>query len=163
MSSVLEAIYVCDAAGQPMRRCNEVRAIAERGLDGDRYLLGTGYYSQRDDCQVTLVESEALDRMAARFDVRVGAGEHRRNLVTRGIELRRLEGKRLHLGDVILQYERPRPPCAYMGRLTQPVMTRALGEGSGICARVIRSGRLFEGMGIEIVSDPSAPRPRTLP
>src|SRR3954467_978076 len=111
MTAVLEAIYICDAAGRPMRRCEEIEAIAGRGLEGDRYFLGTGYYSGRDDCQVTLIESEALERMAAGFDVRVAAGEHRRNLVTRGIELRQLEGKRLHLGETILQYERPRPPC----------------------------------------------------
>ena len=159
----LEAIFLTQAAGQPMIRVREVQALAGRGLEGDRYTLGTGYYSRRDPCQLTLIEGEALDLITVGFGLRVKNGEHRRNLVTRGIRLRELEGKRLRVGEVLLEFERPRPPCGYMERITQPGMTRALGEGSGIGVRVLTSGLLHEGAAIVVEAIEGARAPRVLP
>lgn len=159
----VEAIFITSAAGAPMLRVRQVRAMVGRGLDGDRYALGTGYYSARDGCEVTLIEGEALDRMASHHGVQVREGQHRRNLVTRGVALRQLHGKRLHMGDVVLEYERPRPPCDYVQRLTEPNMTRALAEGAGIAMRVCVPGLLWEGMQISIVPVSGARAARRLP
>ncbi|MBW0000059.1 MAG: MOSC domain-containing protein [Verrucomicrobia bacterium] len=148
----LEAIFITAHAGAGMQRVHEVEALAGRGLAGDRYLLGTGYYSGHNACQVTLIEAEALERMEAGFGVQVSQGEHRRNLVTRGIAHAELRGRRFSFGEAVLEYERPRPPCAYLERLTQPRMTRALGEGAGLCARIIQGGILHEGDPIRVLS-----------
>jgi MOSC domain-containing protein YiiM len=149
--AVLEAIFVTAQARAGMQRVSQVEALAGRGLAGDRYLLGTGYYSALDACEVTLIEAEALERMEAGFGVHVSQGEHRRNLVTRGIPHAGLRGCRFCVGEVVLEYERPRPPCAYLERITQPRMTRALGEGAGLCARIIQGGILHEGDLIELL------------
>ncbi len=69
-------------------------------------------------------------------------GEHRRNLVTRGIELEQWMGKRFRVGEAVLVFVRPRPPCSYIESITQPGMTRALVGRSGICARVLESGTI---------------------
>lgn len=159
----LEAIFVTGAAGSPMIRVSSVEAIVGRGLAGDRYALAAGYYSGKDSCEVTLIDADALARMSARYGVSVGHGEHRRNLVTRGLALRDLAGKRLVIGAVMLEFDRPRPPCGYLERLTEPGMTRALGLGSGIGARVIAPGRLQEGAEITVVPMEGAPTPRYLP
>ncbi len=159
----VEAIFIADRAGAEMRRMPAVEAIAGRGLADDRYLLGTGYYSPRDVCQVTLIEGEALDRMAAKFGVPVSAGEHRRNLVTRGIAHAELRGRRFAIGEVVLEYDRPRPPCGYLERITVPRMTRAMGKGAGICACVLEGGVIREGDAITLLSG-NASRPlRRLP
>ena len=43
----------------------------------------------------------------------------------------------------MLDYARPRPPCAYIQGLTgQQGITRALGRRGGFCARVVRSGKI---------------------
>lgn len=146
-----------------MRRVSEVEAVAGSGLARDRYLLGTGYYSALDVCEVTLIEAEALERMEAEFGVRVDQGEHRRNLVTRGIFHAELQGRRFSVGEVVLEYDRPRPPCAYLERITQPHMTRAMGEGAGICARVIEGGIIHEGDPIELLPGPPSRPLRRLP
>ncbi|HYF34449.1 MAG TPA: MOSC domain-containing protein [Prosthecobacter sp.] len=148
---ILEALFITPAASQPMRRVGEVRAIAGQGLEGDRYALGIGYYSGRYDCQVTLIEAEVLDQIEAENGPAMRNGQHRRNLVTRGLRLRDLEGCRLRIGEVLLEWERPRPPCDYVQRLTEPGMTKALGKGAGIGMRVVAGGVLREGMGIEVV------------
>ncbi|MHA3770036.1 MOSC domain-containing protein [Verrucomicrobiota bacterium sgz303538] len=145
-----------------MTRIAAVEAIAGRGLAGDRYAEGRGYYSKADPCEVTLIEGEVLDLIHERWGLHVHAGEHRRNLVVRGLRLRELSGCRIRIGAVLLEYDRPRPPCAYVERLTEKGMTRALGEGAGIAARVIEGGWLKEGDPTEVITG-AAPRRRRLP
>lgn len=147
---VLETIFIAETAGSSMRRIQEVEAIAGRGLRGDRYATGLGYYSRADPCEVTLIEGETLDLISARFGIAIHEGQHRRNLVVRGLLLRQLEGSRFRIGTALLEYDRPRPPCAYVERLTEKGMTRALGEGAGIAARVIESGWMRAGDTIQV-------------
>jgi len=156
----LEAIFIATKASEPMTRVSEIGAIAGRGLEGDRYATGTGYYCPSDVCEVTLIEGEVLDSIRAIHGVHIHNGEHRRNIVTRGLSLRALQGKRLRIGDVLLEYDRPRPPCGYVERITQKGMTRAFGEGAGICVRVLTSGTLHEGAKIEVLFSPQPARRR---
>ena len=58
------------------------------------------------------------------FGVSVQAGEHRRNLVTRGLDLMNLYGRTFTVGDAVLAFDRPRPPCRYIASITEPAMTR---------------------------------------
>lgn len=164
MHPCIEALFIAPAAGQAMRRMPEVLAMAGRGLQGDRYALGTGYYSRRYDCEVTLIEAEVLEAIAASAEgVAVGEGQHRRNIVTRGLRLRELEGCRLKIGEVVLQFHRPRPPCDYLQRITQPGMTKALGRGAGIGMRVLTGGLLREGAVVEVLPGSLVAPRRRLP
>ncbi|HZJ15899.1 MAG TPA: MOSC domain-containing protein [Chthoniobacteraceae bacterium] len=158
----IEAIFVATKAGESMMRVTEIEAIAGVGLRDDRYATGEGYYAPSDVCEVTLIEGEVLDVIRTVHGVHVHNGEHRRNIVTRGLTLRELEGTRLRIGDVLLEYDRPRPPCSYVERITEKGMTRALGEGAGICLRVLQSGKLREGAEIEVL-DSDRPAKRRLP
>lgn len=158
----IEAIFIATKASEPMTRVSEILAITGRGLEGDRYATGTGYYCPSDVCEVTLIEGEVLDSIRTIHGIHIHNGEHRRNIVTRGLALRELAGKRMRIGDVLLEYDRPRPPCGYVERLTEKGMTRALGEGAGICVRVLSSGTLREGASIEIL-DSDRPARRWLP
>ena len=156
-------IYLAPQAGAPMVRVSAVEAVAGAGLACDRYLLGTGYYTPRNVCQVTLIEEEALERMTERYHVQVEAGQHRRNLVTRGVRLPELRGHRFSIGEATLEYDRSRPPCGYLERLTQPGMARALGEGAGICASVLIGGIIREGDPLIVLPEPATKPARRLP
>jgi MOSC domain-containing protein YiiM len=142
----LEAIFVTDAGGAPMRSVESVEAVAGSGLRGDRYAEHAGYWSPLDECQVTLIAGEVLDEVTRVYGVAVHHGEHRRNLVTRGFDLVDLTGRSFTIGDVELAYDRPRPPCRYIASITEAGMTRALGaRRGGICARVTEGGWLRVG------------------
>jgi MOSC domain-containing protein YiiM len=141
-----------------MSPVSEVEAVAGRGLCGDRYLTGQGYYSRADPCQVTLIEGEAFEIMQALYGVHVWCGEHRRNLVTYGVPLRDLAGWTFQIGEVEFVYDRPRPPCGYLERITERGMTRALGEGAGIGAKIKTSGWLREGDPIHLGERRVVPR-----
>lgn len=152
MSGLVEAIYIAATGGETMQFVEQVEALAERGLRGDRYCEHAGYWTGVDECQVTLIEAEALEDIEQTAGLRVKHGEHRRNLVTRGIRLAELWHKQFQIGAVILAYDRPRPPCNYLQTITQPGMTRALAGGrSGICARVIKGGLIRINDSIEVL------------
>lgn len=151
MTATVEALFIASGAGRAMERVTSVEALEGQGLAGDRYAARTGYWTAVDECQVTLIEAEALDQIAAEAKLRVAAGEHRRNIVTRGIALEALVGRRFRIGGALLEYDRPRPPCRYVETLTEPGMTRALARaGGGICARVVAAGPIRVGDAIEI-------------
>jgi len=151
MQGKVEGIYVASQGGVEMQKVSQVEALAGCGLEGDRYFSRTGYWTGVDECQVTLIAAEDLENIQRTTGVRVDNGEHRRNLITRGIELESLSGKRFQVGQAILEYDRPRPPCSYIQAITQPGMTTALVGHSGICARVVQSGLIQVEDPIEVL------------
>ena len=146
------ALYLAPSAGRPMERRERVDAVAGRGLVGDRYFLEKGHWSGTDGCEVTIIAQEDLDEIEGRSGLRVQNGEHRRNLVIRGLPIGALTGNRFRIGSAIFGYERPRPPCAYIQLVSEPGMAKALGKDAGICVRCIRSGEIREGDKIEILN-----------
>lgn len=143
MAGLVEEIYTTGKGSSPMERVEEILAVAG-GLEGDRYKEGTGYWTRYGDvCEVTLIEGEDLDEIEKEAGLRVKHGEHRRNLITRGVRLENLRGSRFQIGEAVLEYDRPRPPCKHVQDITEPGMTRALRRRrGGICARVVEGGRI---------------------
>ncbi|MBM3517560.1 MAG: MOSC domain-containing protein, partial [Alphaproteobacteria bacterium] len=64
MPAIIEHIYVAASGGTVMRECAEIQALAGRGLEGDRYCERRGYWTNVDECQVTLIAAEDLDAIA---------------------------------------------------------------------------------------------------
>lgn len=153
MAGYVQEIYTAPSGGAPMVPAREVEAVADVGLRGDRYADRTGYWSGIDECQVTLIEAEVIDQIDAETDIEIEHGEHRRNIITRGVRLLDLAGKRFSVGGAVLEFDRPRPPCRYIEQLTQPGMMVALAGGrGGICARVVGSGVIRVDDPIEVIT-----------
>jgi MOSC domain-containing protein YiiM len=93
-----------------MRSLDRVQVRAGIGLEGDRYALGMGHYSEnhRVSRDITLVEAEVLDDLHCDHGVALPPGGTRRNLTTRGIRLPELIGRQFLIGDVVCQA----PGCA---------------------------------------------------
>jgi MOSC domain-containing protein YiiM len=150
----VEAIFITACGGEPMTRVTEIEAIAGRGLAGDRYLQRTGYWTGVDECQVTLIAAEALEEIASSTSVAVAEGQHRRNIVTRGVDLVGLARSRFRVGEALFEFDRPRPPCRYIQSVSERGMTKALGRTrGGICARVVEGGTIRAGDAIDVVSN----------
>ncbi len=151
MKGVVERIYVTPVGSRAMERVEEVTTVEGCGIDGDRYCEGTGFWTRYGDvCQVTLIEGEDLDFIESELGIRVKDGQHRRNIITRGIRLLDLRRKRFRVGEVLLEFDRSRPPCKHVQDLSEPGMTRALKNRGGICARVIEAGRIRPQDAIEV-------------
>jgi MOSC domain-containing protein YiiM len=151
MRGTVEAIFIVPVGGDAMQSVAEANALAGCGLEGDRYCQRTGYWTDVDECEATFIQAEHLEEIAGSTGISVNNGEHRRNIVTRGIRLDSLRGRQFQVGQAVFEYDRPRPPCGYIEGLTEPGMTRALMGRGGICARVVKSGRVHTGDSISIL------------
>lgn len=146
MQGVVEGIYLARKGGAPVERVEEVEALEGCGLKGDRYCSGTGHWSRFGrDCEVTFVEVEDLDRIELETGLRVKDGEHRRNIVTRGVSLKDLRRARFRIGEALFGYGKPCSVCRHVERLTEPGMTQALRGRGGMCAKVLESGWVRSG------------------
>lgn len=147
----LTAIFMTESAGQPMKRMTTAQAILDCGLEGDRYYTKTGHWKPVEACQVTLISEQDLTQAAKGNSLNFNNGSHRRNLVIGGLKTKALEGQVFRIGDAVFSYDKPRPPCGYLNKIEGKGMARALNHNSGICIRVLQSGRLTIGDELKIV------------
>ena len=154
MEGLVQEIYIAAYSGEPMQSMSSVEAVVGCGLRGDRYVNRTGFWSGVDDRQVTLIEAEILENIQEDTQLPVLSGEHRRNIVTRGIRLSQLLGKRFRIGEAIFEYAGPRPPCSHIQSLTVRGTAKALfGQRGGIAARVLHSGIIKTQDAIQVVTE----------
>lgn len=97
----LERIFICAVAGEEMHELEKAALVEDRGIEGDRYFLGTGHYSSKphSDRQVTIIEQETLDALARDHGLELLPEECRRNLITVGVPLSHLVGKQAEVDD----------------------------------------------------------------
>jgi MOSC domain-containing protein YiiM len=149
-AGTLEHIHIAPAKSRPMQRLAEARLIANQGIEGDRYLLGTGTYSVKpgEDRQLTLIESEMLARVAADFGQEIGVDEHRRNLTVTGVPLQHLVGQRLRVGPCLIEGVRINQPCKYLNLMLKRDVYMALWNRSGLNCKVVVGGTIRPGDGV---------------
>jgi len=155
-------IYIAPAAGTPVVSLRESEALPGTGLAGDRYANHIGYYSNDTRYpptgrHLTLIAAEDLERLAGDTGIILNSGEHRRNIVTRGIDLSALLGARFRIGEVECIGIRPCPPCAHLEELTQEGVLRGLARGGGVRAEILSGGTIRVGDAIRIEADAGAP------
>ncbi|TMD90474.1 MAG: hypothetical protein E6I73_07675 [Chloroflexi bacterium] len=132
-----------------MRAVERASALAGRGLDGDRYAAKAGTFTPKSATlkgyDLTLIESEALDSLRLPDGGQLGYGEARRNVVTKGVELNALVGRKFVIGDVLCFGQRLCEPCSHLERLTKPGTLRMLVHRGGLRADVLTDGVLDVG------------------
>lgn len=138
-----------------MQALTEVRAVAGRGLEGDRYFREIGTYSRTSgpDRQLTLIEREALEAMERDYGVNLDPGEARRNLVTRGVPLNHLVGRTFRVGEVELRGVRLCEPCRHLARLVQADVVPGMVHRGGLRAEILTTGIIRVGDRVEEFSE----------
>ena len=147
------SIHIAAVAAAPMKTVAQAKAVAGRGLEGDRYAAKLGTYSNDPGSgrEVTLIESEALEALERDYQIKLAPGQARRNLATRGVPLNHLVGKEFRIGAVILRGTRLCDPCAHMEKLTVKGALRGLLHRGGLRAEIIRSGVIRIGDSIDTI------------
>jgi MOSC domain-containing protein YiiM len=142
----------------PMVSHEVIDVIANVGIAGDRYATGQGFYTgvSEWDAHVTLIQQEPFDILAAEHGVSIEPGELRRNLVTRGIDLDALIGRRFRIGgQAVLRGRKAWPPCAHIVKHSGRVeIFKFLARQCGIGADVLVSGTIRVGDPIVVESGP---------
>jgi MOSC domain-containing protein YiiM len=145
----VEAIFVAPERGELPAPVERVRAHAGRGLDGNRY-----YWAEGDapaGCALTLIAAEAVDAVAQDGDVSIEPAATRRNVLTRGIDVNDLVGKRFRIGDVECEGVELCEPCTHLESMTQPGVIKAFAHRGGLNADILSDGQISVGDAVVIV------------
>ena len=133
MGAVEGITLVLDSTGAT-RAVDSVDAEAGRGLDGD-------YHSD-----LTLIAAEALDGLREDTGIELSGEQSRRNLLTRGIDLNALVGRRFTVGGVEALGLELAEPCTKLQRISgEPGVLRGLVHRGGLRAELVSGGRISVG------------------
>jgi hypothetical protein len=141
-AGTVEMIAIAPRAGASVSLLDTARLRAGHGVAGDRHVLGTGTFpSGLPGSALTLIEAEICES----FDPPLTADEHRRNVVTRGIDLNGLVGREFAIGAVPCRGMRLCEPCTVMARYAGRPVLRALVHRGGLRADVLEDGDIKIG------------------
>ncbi len=118
------------------------QARAGKGLVGNRYYFEDGAEPGR---ALTLIAAEALAAMAAEQGIEITAAESRRNVLTRGIDLNALVGRRFRVGSVECVGVELCEPCSSLEKLTKPGVIKGLAHRGGLNADILSDGEIAVG------------------
>jgi MOSC domain-containing protein YiiM len=141
-SGTVTHLHLCPRAYLPMQSQDQIVLIADRGIEGDRYMLETGFYSDKPEIgrQITLFEMETLEALKRDLDIDLAPAEHRRNVTTRGVPLNHLVGKRFKLGETLLEATRLSFPCKHLDEVTGKEVFNGIVHRSGLNCRIVTGG-----------------------
>jgi MOSC domain-containing protein YiiM len=149
MSGRVEAIYLSPEHGELPAPVDRVHARAGQGLEGNRYYWDGG--GAPPGCALTLIASEAVEAVESEGDVSVEPAATRRNVLTRGIDVNALVGKRFRIGTVECEGVELCEPCATLEAMTQPGMIKAFVHRGGLNADILTDGEISVGDAVVLV------------
>jgi MOSC domain-containing protein YiiM len=131
-------LFQCLAHGEPMRECEEARALENKGFQD--CIHGRSGSTR----QVLLMDFETLDEFG------IAPGRARENITTRGIALGTLAlGLRLRVGEALLEVTKPCTPCHQMDEIRKGLQEAIRGR-RGLLCRVVESGKIRRGDPLEV-------------
>ena len=95
---------------KPINEVSSINVLANKGIIGDRH------FKQFNDPynQLTLIESENIDYYNIKYGLNIPYIDFRRNIITKGIKLNDLVGKKISIGKVELEGIDLCRPCKHL-------------------------------------------------
>ena len=95
---------------KPINEVSSINVLANQGIIGDRH------FKQFNDPynQLTLIESENIDNYNIKHGINIPYIDFRRNIITKGIKLNDLVGKKILVGKVKLEVIDLCRPCKHL-------------------------------------------------
>ena len=142
------AIHVAPERGGPCMALERGTLVPGRGIEGD-------HHHARPDgvpaSEVTFIEAETVEAFNAETGLGIAPADTRRNVLTRGVALDPLVGKRFSVGTAVLEGMEPCDPCAILGKrlatdaVSAAAIVRALADRGGLRVRVVEGGVIAPG------------------
>ena len=133
---------------QKIQEVEKIELLSGKGIVGNRH-----FHENNDArCQITLIESENIDYYNNKFKTDYSYVDFRRNVVTKGIQLNDLVGKKLLIGNVEVQVHDLCRPCKHLEETlkAQDIIKEFLRRG-GLRCEIINSGIVNIGDEIKVV------------
>ena len=119
-----------------------IEVLANKGVIGDRH------FKDFNDpyCQLSLVESENIDYYNLKYGLNIPYINFRRNIVTKGIRLNELVGKKFKIGSVELEGVDLCRPCRHLTEvLNQNNILKEFIRKGGLRCQILSSSTIQIG------------------
>jgi MOSC domain-containing protein YiiM len=146
MPGRVEAIRIAPVREQLPEPVDSIE-VTDEGLPGDRY-FGRG--------DITLVETEALEAFAEETGIELSHAEIRRQVLTTGIRLNDLLGKRFRVGGVEAVGAEWCEPCNHIESITYPGVLKGMVHRAGLRADIVQPGTIAAGDEVDEIRDAAA-------
>ncbi len=147
MAEVLK-LGITSNNNQPIKEVNSIQVVANKGIVGDRH-----FHEFNDPYnQLSLIESENIDEYNIRYGLSIPYINFRRNVITKGIQLNNLIGKRLQIGSVELEVIDLCRPCRHLTEmLNQKSILKEFLRKGGLRCQIISSSNINVGDEISVL------------
>ena len=126
-----------------------IEVLANKGVVGDRH------FDNYNDpyCQLSLIEAENIDEYNLKFGLNIPYLDFRRNIITKGIKLNDLVGKKLSIGNVEVEGIDLCRPCRHLTEMLdqENILKEFLRKG-GLRCQILSSSKIKVGDSIKILS-----------
>ena len=126
-----------------------IEVLANKGVVGDRH------FDNYNDpyCQLSLIEAENIDEYNLKFGLNIPYLDFRRNIITKGIKLNDLVGKKLSIGNVEVEGIDLCRPCRHLTEMLdqENILKEFLRKG-GLRCQILSSSKIKVGDTIKLLS-----------
>ena len=147
MAKVIK-IGLTDKNNQKIKEVKTIDVIKNQGIVGDRH------FREFNDpfSQLTLIESENIDYYNLKYKLDIPYIDFRRNIVTEGIKLNELVGKKILIGDVRVEGIDLCRPCRHLNEiLNQNNILKEFLRRGGLRCQISNSSKINLGDQIKII------------
>ena len=132
-----------------IQEVNSIDVLANKGVVGDRH------FSEYNDpyCQLSLIELENIDYYNTKYGLNIPYIDFRRNIVTQGVKLNELVGKKLQIGSVKVEGIDLCRPCKHLTEmLNQENIIKEFLRRGGLRCQILSSSKISIGDTIKIIN-----------
>ena len=126
-----------------------IEVLANKGVVGDRH------FDNYNDpyCQLSLIEAENIDEYNLKFGLNIPYLDFRRNIITKGIKLNDLVGKKLSIGNAEVEGIDLCRPCRHLTEMLdqENILKEFLRKG-GLRCQILSSSKIKVGDTIKLLS-----------
>jgi MOSC domain-containing protein YiiM len=128
------SIWIKPAHRLPMKRVDQAELVAGRGLVGNA--------DQGGWRQVTIIDEDAWRNATEELGVDVDPSARRANVMIRGLNLEGSRGRKLILGDCVINIRGENPPCRLMDQMQKFLKPH---WRAGIFGEIVKGGTIRAG------------------
>ncbi len=147
MSEVFK-LGITNTNNKAIEELDSIEVLADKGIVGDRH------FKDFNDpyCQLSLIESENIDYYNNKYGLNIPYVNFRRNIVTKGIKLNELIGKKLKIGKVEVEGVDLCRPCRHLTEtLGQDNILKEFLRRGGLRCQILSSSNIKVGDKIKIL------------
>ena len=147
MSKVLK-LGIANNNNKKIVEVKSIDVLANKGIVGDRH------FNEFNDpyCQLSLIESENIDYYNTKYGLNIPYTDFRRNVITKGINLNNLIGKKLQIGNVKVEGIDLCRPCKHLTEmLNQENILKEFLRRGGLRCQILTSSNISIGDKISII------------